>query len=94
MLDDITQAFSSLVGQLSWMDHKAKKGTLAKAAAIRRYVGYPEWLLKEGELEKQYVNVSTIISFAFLILRVKICYIYFILTVNICEECVTTTIPI
>lgn len=60
MLDDITQAFSGLVRSLDWMDRAAKIGTLAKAAAIRRYVGYPEWLLKKGELDKQYVNVCIV----------------------------------
>lgn len=58
MLDDITSAFSGLVRALDWMDLDTKTATLGKAAAIRRFVGYPDWLLKPAELDKMYTNVS------------------------------------
>ncbi|XP_046678208.1 endothelin-converting enzyme homolog [Homalodisca vitripennis] len=58
MLMDITSAFSGLVHSLDWMDPDTKAATLGKAAAIRRYIGYPEWLFKPDELDKLYSNVT------------------------------------
>ncbi|XP_046687782.1 LOW QUALITY PROTEIN: endothelin-converting enzyme homolog [Homalodisca vitripennis] len=60
MLMDITSAFSGLVHSLDWMDPDTKAAaTLGKAAAIRRYIGYPEWLFKPDELDKLYSNTNT-----------------------------------
>ncbi|XP_026275280.1 endothelin-converting enzyme homolog [Frankliniella occidentalis] len=57
MLADITAAFSDLVHAVRWMDAETKRATLDKAAAIRAFIGYPEWLLEAGELERFYEGV-------------------------------------
>lgn len=58
MLTDITEAFKSLVREVHWMDKDTKKATLDKIDSIRSYIGYPEWLMKPGELEEFYDGVS------------------------------------
>ncbi|KAJ9575360.1 hypothetical protein L9F63_025688, partial [Diploptera punctata] len=54
MLDDILWAFSSLVRSVTWMDEETKKATLEKAAAMKNYVGFPDWLLDKEKLEIYY----------------------------------------
>uniref|UniRef100_A0A1B6C5I7 Peptidase M13 N-terminal domain-containing protein n=1 Tax=Clastoptera arizonana TaxID=38151 RepID=A0A1B6C5I7_9HEMI len=54
MLKDINEAFKIMVMSIRWMDEKTKRATLEKARAIKNYVGYPEWLLQPGELQKLY----------------------------------------
>lgn len=58
MLADIQWAFSSLVRSVDWMDEDTKMATLDKAAAVKHFVGYPEWLLERNELETYYEGVS------------------------------------
>jgi predicted metalloendopeptidase len=58
MLADIQWSFSSLVSSVDWMDEDTKIVTLAKAAAMRHFVGFPEWLLDRDELETYYEGVS------------------------------------
>ncbi|RZF40847.1 hypothetical protein LSTR_LSTR003357 [Laodelphax striatellus] len=60
MLKDIISAFKSLVGELKWMDAFTKIATLNKVDAIKSYIGYPEWLLDNGELEKFYDGVEVV----------------------------------
>ncbi|KAK3912060.1 Endothelin-converting enzyme-like protein [Frankliniella fusca] len=57
MLADITAAFGDLVEAVRWMDADTKHATLDKAAAIRAFIGYPDWLLEAGELERFYEGV-------------------------------------
>ena len=58
MLADIQWAFSSLVRSVDWMDADTKIATLDKAAAVKQFVGFPEWLLDKNELQQYYEGVS------------------------------------
>jgi predicted metalloendopeptidase len=58
MLVDIQWAFSSLVRSADWMDEETKIATLEKAAAVKHFVGFPEWLLNRDQLEAYYEGVS------------------------------------
>ncbi|XP_073975739.1 neprilysin-like isoform X3 [Rhodnius prolixus] len=60
MLKDITTSFNTLVDSLTWMDEKTKRNTWKKASSIKSYIGYPEWLLNQGELEALYKNIEVI----------------------------------
>jgi hypothetical protein len=40
------------------MDEDTKIATLEKAAAVKHFVGFPEWLLDRDELEVYYEGVS------------------------------------
>lgn len=57
MLSHITAAFGDLVLALRWMDHETKHATLDKAAGIKAFIGYPDWLLEAGELDRFYEGV-------------------------------------
>lgn len=57
MLIDILRAFKSLVAEAEWMDRNTKEAIINKADSINSYIGYPEWLLKPGELEEFYTGV-------------------------------------
>nr|XP_024216416.1 neprilysin [Halyomorpha halys] len=58
MLRDITSSFKELVASLPWMDLETKEATWKKASSIKSYIGYPKWLLEDGELEKFYKHVE------------------------------------
>ncbi|KAJ9590000.1 hypothetical protein L9F63_016892 [Diploptera punctata] len=58
MLDDILWGFSSLVRSVTWMDEETKKATLEKAAAMKNYVGFPDWLLDKEKLEMYYEGIE------------------------------------
>jgi predicted metalloendopeptidase len=58
MLADIQWAFSALVRSVDWMDADTKIASLEKAAAVKQFVGFPEWLLDKDELQGYYEGVS------------------------------------
>ncbi|KAK9499350.1 hypothetical protein O3M35_002401 [Rhynocoris fuscipes] len=60
MLKDITKSFNILVDSLKWMDYKTKMNTWKKANSVKKYIGYPDWLLDKGELDSLYNHVKVI----------------------------------
>jgi predicted metalloendopeptidase len=58
MMADIQWAFSTLVRSAPWMDEDSKVATLDKAAAVKQFIGFPEWLLDKNGLEEYYEGVS------------------------------------
>lgn len=54
MLDNIRKVFDELVLQTPWMDDETKRSTLEKSAAIKGFVGYPEWILNGTLLDQSY----------------------------------------
>lgn len=58
MLYDIKEAFAARVKQITWMDEITKQATLEKSTKTISFIGFPDWLLKEGELDKYYTGVS------------------------------------
>ncbi|KAG7197330.1 hypothetical protein KM043_018444 [Ampulex compressa] len=58
MLEDIRQAFASLVLKTDWMDVKTKKATLEKNRKMASEIGFPEWLFEEGMLDEYYDGID------------------------------------
>jgi hypothetical protein len=58
MLANIQWAFSTLVRSADWMDGDTKVATLDKAAAVKQFIGFPEWLLDKNQLHEYYEGVS------------------------------------
>ncbi|XP_044751900.1 neprilysin-2-like [Coccinella septempunctata] len=54
LLKDIKSTFMENLKKNTWMDHKTKKRAIQKAEAMRSYVGYPDELLDDEEIEKYY----------------------------------------
>ncbi|XP_063235515.1 endothelin-converting enzyme homolog isoform X2 [Bacillus rossius redtenbacheri] len=58
MLSDIKSAFRVLVDSLDWMDGATKKATLEKSSSIKSFIGFPDWLLDEEELNSYYEGLE------------------------------------
>lgn len=58
MLDDIKEAFASLVSKTDWMDKLTKTETLQKSQKMKSEIGYPEWIFDEESLDGYYEGVS------------------------------------
>lgn len=57
MLEDIREAFASLVINMDWMDKSTKIATLEKNRKMRSGIGFPEWLFDEKQLDEYYEGV-------------------------------------
>ena len=57
MIGHLKIAFSSLVEELDWMDQETKVRALEKAAAMREYIGYPDWITNETLVDHAYQGV-------------------------------------
>jgi predicted metalloendopeptidase len=72
MIDDIEVAFKNILRQVikcpsiafelsqtkvDWMDEATRTRALIKAAAIKRKIGFPEWILNNNELNAYYEEV-------------------------------------
>ncbi|XP_045470626.1 neprilysin-2-like [Harmonia axyridis] len=54
LMVDIKTTFMENLKKYTWMDHKTRKRAIQKAEALRSYVGYPDELLDDDEIEKYY----------------------------------------
>lgn len=57
MMKNIHEAFEKIVNELKWMDDITKKRTLHKAQLMRTFVGYPEFIKDQAELDNYYADV-------------------------------------
>lgn len=57
MINDIKNAFIQHVQGITWMDKATRQVTLEKAAEMLSFVGYPDWLFKDGALDRKYQGV-------------------------------------
>ncbi|XP_066245414.1 neprilysin isoform X2 [Euwallacea similis] len=58
MLNGIKSAFVEHVQSITWMDSKTKKVTLEKSNEMLSFIGYPEWLFKNGALDRKYAGLE------------------------------------
>lgn len=58
MLDNIKQAFASMVLRTDWMDQRTKQATLEKNRKMESQIGFPDWLFTENELDEYYENID------------------------------------
>lgn len=58
MIHNIRNAFDNLVREINWMDTGTKCSTLEKSHAMKSFVGFPEWILKDGKLDEFYGDIS------------------------------------
>lgn len=57
MIRNLKMAFSSLVEESDWMDRETKINALEKAAEMKEYIGYPDWIANRTTLELAYRGV-------------------------------------
>jgi hypothetical protein len=67
MIGHLKVAFNSLVEKSQWMDSETKIRALEKAAAMKEFVAYPDWILNKTQLTQAYDGVCfyNFISFFF-----------------------------
>ncbi|EFX80396.1 hypothetical protein DAPPUDRAFT_304103 [Daphnia pulex] len=58
MIGHLKEAFSSLVEKSQWMDPETKIRALEKAAAMKEFVAYPDWILNKTQLTLAYEGVE------------------------------------
>lgn len=58
MLSDVKEAFNDMVAELDWMDAGTRARAHRKLAAIRPFVGFPDWITNTEKLNKFYDGVS------------------------------------
>ncbi|KZC06063.1 PREDICTED: neprilysin-2 [Dufourea novaeangliae] len=58
MLDDIKEAFASMVSRTDWMDGKTKTATLEKNRKMDSQIGFPDWLFDEDVLNEYYEGID------------------------------------
>ena len=61
MIVQLKMAFSSLVEESIWMDTETKINTLEKAAAMKEYIGFPDWINNRTTLDLAYKGVFRLI---------------------------------
>jgi hypothetical protein len=57
MIGHLKTAFNSLVDKSQWMDSETKMRALEKAAAMKEFVAYPDWILDKTQLTLAYQGV-------------------------------------
>lgn len=57
MMENIQEAFDSLVAKTDWMDKQTKSATLEKNKKMSSDIGFPDWLFNEKKLNKYYKGV-------------------------------------
>ncbi|XP_012063295.1 PREDICTED: phosphate-regulating neutral endopeptidase [Atta cephalotes] len=58
MLEDIREAFGSLVAKTDWMDQSTKTATLKKSQKMEYEIGFPTWLFNEKKLNEYYEGID------------------------------------
>jgi predicted metalloendopeptidase len=60
MIDNIRRSFNTLVMHNTWMDWETKQKTLRKSAAMKSFIGFPDWIQNRTSLELHYKGVSSL----------------------------------
>ncbi|CAG2173011.1 unnamed protein product [Oppiella nova] len=71
-IQDVKKAYYELIAGNDWLDEITKTKSLLKLDAMKEYVGYPDWVLNNDELDKYYhlkQTVSPMKSFEALLAR-------------------------
>lgn len=57
MTENIIRAFEDTIYRTEWMDESTRMKTISKLHAIRVFVGHPEWIMNETQLDGYYDQV-------------------------------------
>lgn len=58
MLNNIREAFNNLVRETTWMDVGTKCSTLEKSIAMESLIGFPDWIIENGKLDRFYAGIE------------------------------------
>ncbi|XP_025418825.1 endothelin-converting enzyme homolog isoform X2 [Sipha flava] len=60
MMKNIHEAFEKIVNELKWMDDITKNRTLNKARLMKTFVGFPEFIKDQMELDNYYADLEVV----------------------------------
>jgi len=60
MLEDVKEAFASLILKTNWMDQSTKMATLQKSQKMGSDIGFPKWLFNEERLDEYYKSIKVV----------------------------------
>lgn len=60
MVNNIQLAFLEEIDNLEWMDEQTRRRSLKKLKAMKKRIGYPEWMNNPEEYDEYYSNVSNV----------------------------------
>ncbi|CAB3388647.1 Hypothetical predicted protein [Cloeon dipterum] len=60
MVNDIHKAFEDMVKEVDWMDEATKNITIQKINAVMPFIGFPDWMLIPGAMEKYYEGIEVV----------------------------------
>ncbi|KAL1505409.1 hypothetical protein ABEB36_004982 [Hypothenemus hampei] len=58
IIEEIKEVFVEYVKNLKWMDDITKQATLEKSKEMLSFVGYPDWLFKDGALDRKHSGLE------------------------------------
>ncbi|XP_026672989.1 neprilysin-11-like, partial [Ceratina calcarata] len=58
MMNDIKEAFASMVSHTDWMDAQTKAATLDKNSKMESQIGFPDWLFDQTILNEYYEGID------------------------------------
>lgn len=58
MVDMVRNAFKENLDRLDWMDDETREAAMQKADAISKMIGYPDYILNAGDLDKKYHDLN------------------------------------
>ena len=54
MVRDIRKEFDQILDEIDWMDDKTKERAKKKLSTMKEYIGYPQEIMVESNLEELY----------------------------------------
>lgn len=58
MVKEIVLEFRRILKESFWMDKETREKALQKLDAMSTYIGYPDWLMNDSEIEKLYKDLE------------------------------------
>lgn len=58
MVNSIREEFEIVLNNVNWMDDETRQSALGKLKAMSAHIGYPDEIMDEARIEKQYENLK------------------------------------
>lgn len=58
MVNGIQKEFETMLNDVKWMDNETRQSALNKLKAMSTHIGYPDEIMNDAKIEKQYENLK------------------------------------
>jgi predicted metalloendopeptidase len=66
LIKNLETTLNIMITKLDWMDESTREAALKKLNAIKQFVGYPEWTLKQKDTDTFYEGVCATVNTLYL----------------------------